>query len=288
MGIPALSKCPKKMKLFYFWAAAAMAKRPENPIKRTLQGPAAKAFAKTQEPMSDMQNFYLDGLQNYGKKKWEINAAGIERWVNKMEKAFAKKIAKCGDNYWENPMDPEGNFANSRKRRDEGERGGHGGGGGGGHSHKKCKNKDKKKGLCDDDGYFDDPHHPLYPDGPDGGDEHDDHEDDDHEDEDSGVKMNKICKDFNSEVNKLLEWTVTYMPVCCFEQKKKNSPGQIKCTSNGFKFTKKWTKIMGAFTGGARNQYKAEGRPENLCDETFEPEFTHNFEKLEPPKGKKN
>lgn len=286
------------MKLFYFWAAAAMAKKPENPIQRTLQGPAAKAFAKTQAPMSEMQDFYLEGIQSYGKKDWKVNAKGIERWVKKMEKAFAKKIDKCGDNYWENPMDPDGNFANSRKRRDaEGERGGHGGGGG--HSHEKereCKNKHKKQGLCDDDGFFDDPDHPLYPHGPDGGDDHDDHEeddhkDDDHEDEDSGdsgPKMNKICKDFNSEVNKLLEWTVTYMPVCCFEQKKKNHPGQIKCTANGYKFTKKWTKIMAAFTGGARNQYKAEGRPDNLCDETFEPTFSHNFEKLEPPKGKKN
>merc|ERR1711997_536297 len=92
------------------------------------------------------------------------------------------------------------------------------------------------------------------------------HDDDDHHQENDYV-MNSLCVKFNGFVNELINWTDDHMTECCYIRKKKNKPEQEKCMKGGAKFTKKWKKIMVAFSGGARNQ------PDGaLCDESFVPQ----------------
>merc|ERR1739848_886836 len=86
----------KKMKLFYFIAASAMAKKkdkaPKEPV--TLSGDDKKAFAMVGSPSKAMESMYRDEMVGYGKNDWNVFADGVIRWVGKMEKDFGKKSRK--------------------------------------------------------------------------------------------------------------------------------------------------------------------------------------------------
>ena len=61
-----------------------------------------------------MSEFYLSKAENYGKKDWSVNAAGVARWIGKLEAAWKKQVFKCGDGYWEQGWSdrPQPNFEN--------------------------------------------------------------------------------------------------------------------------------------------------------------------------------
>merc|ERR1712130_28668 len=100
-------------KLYYFVAASVFAKKELPP----LSGDAKAAWADTKGPSESMESMYRDEMVGYGKNDWNVFADGVIRWVGKMEKDFKGKIAKCGANYWENPMTSESG-ADWRKRRE--------------------------------------------------------------------------------------------------------------------------------------------------------------------------
>merc|ERR1712042_232569 len=108
-----------------------------------LSGVALEAFNMLIAPLDNLQHQFLEDLTSYGKKDYTVNAAGVERWVLKMGKAFQKKVDKCGTDYFsENTkrIVREADEVNQRYRR-----GGHAGGHGGNHSHDKEENKKNKK-----------------------------------------------------------------------------------------------------------------------------------------------
>merc|ERR1712088_1298394 len=58
--------------------------------------------------MGAMAAMYTDEMVSYGKNDWTVFAAGVLRWVGKMEKDFGKKVEKCGSGYWN---DEDGRYA---------------------------------------------------------------------------------------------------------------------------------------------------------------------------------
>jgi len=96
------------MKLLCIFVAAAVAGG-EKPKIPKLSGDAKEAFDSIKKSAADrMSDMYLDKLENYGKKDYTVNAAGVQKWMAKMEVEFRKKIAVCGADYWmADPADME-------------------------------------------------------------------------------------------------------------------------------------------------------------------------------------
>merc|ERR1739847_20990 len=118
------------MKLFIFFAAAALAKKnkdegedskkkdkpkKEKPALPGLNGSALEAMNEVKALGASMSTMYLEDLTSYGKKDYKVNANGVTKWLNKMEKGFQQKIARCGAEFWENPILPD-----RRRRAKEG------------------------------------------------------------------------------------------------------------------------------------------------------------------------
>merc|ERR1712136_357153 len=72
--------------------------------------------------MKELQQKFLNDIESYGKKDYTVNAAGVERWIMKMGKAFQDKTSKCGTGYYsDSEMDKEEEMEfeddTSRRRR---------------------------------------------------------------------------------------------------------------------------------------------------------------------------
>lgn len=241
------------MKLCYFLAATVLAKKSKPPQSDE----ARKAWKEIKEPSEAMEKMYRDEMVDYGKNDWDVFAENFVKWVGKMEKEFKTKVAKCGDNFWDNPM-----TVNDRKRRevvsdavDDGDEEtveGRKKGKGKGKKKKKNKGKGKEKGKAKGDS--DDAPANETPNG------------------DGLIKMNEWCDRFNGYAKALVAWTETHMVECCFMVQKKDKSGQINkvkhCSKAGDKYVKKWKKMTAKFAQGARNQEAGA-----QCTETWEPTF---------------
>jgi len=252
-----------KMKLFYMVVASALARKNQEdtfrkksyvPLKEGDYPEAFKVWwdekSGFNKPAQAMQDMYNNEMVNYGKNDWAVFANGIKKWGEKLDTAFQKKLAKCGDNYWMDPMKPDKKPKDKEDRRrrdvDQSERGN------GENKATKCSKKEKKAngGKCPEKTT-------AAPATTAGGDDNNG----------TGGEMNEWCNRFNGHVNQLVAWTEAHMVECCFIQKKKNNQTK-KCTKGGDKFVKKWKKVMGKFQQGAHNQ---EAGPQ--CTKEWKPTF---------------
>merc|ERR1712227_710008 len=109
-----------KMKLFYMVVASALARKNQEdtfrkkkyvPLKEGDYPMAFKVWwdenSGFNKPAQAMQDMYNNEMVNYGKNDWAVFANGIKKWGEKLDTAFQKKLAKCGDNYWMDPMKPD-------------------------------------------------------------------------------------------------------------------------------------------------------------------------------------
>jgi len=190
--------------------------------------------------MKELQQKFLNDIESYGKKDYTVNAAGVERWIMKMGKAFQDKTSKCGTGYYsDSEMDKEDEMefeddTSRRRRSDESEekafkkkeKG---------KKNKNCTGKGKNK-VCTD--ATEAPateapatEAPTEPAGP-----------------------NALCESFEASMQKIIDWTDKYMAACEYTINKKKAKGQKGTVKDGAKFTKKWKKVVGAFHHGAVNQ----------------------------------
>jgi len=190
--------------------------------------------------MNELQQKFLNDIESYGKKDYTVNAAGVERWIMKMGKAFQDKTSKCGTGYYsDSEMDKEDEMefeddTSRRRRSDESEekafkkkeKG---------KKNKNCTGKGKNK-VCTD--ATEAPateapatEAPTEPAGP-----------------------NALCESFEASMQKIIDWTDKYMAACEYTINKKKAKGQKGTVKDGAKFTKKWKKVVGAFHHGAVNQ----------------------------------
>jgi len=197
--------------------------------------------------MKELQQKFLNDIESYGKKDYTVNAAGVERWIMKMGKAFQDKTSKCGTGYYSESEQQMPQVSNRRRRSEESE------------EEKALKKKDKGKGgkkknctgkgknkVCTD--ATEAPateapateapateapatEAPTEPAGP-----------------------NALCESFEASMQKIIDWTDKYMAACEYTINKKKAKGQKGTVKDGAKFTKKWKKVVGAFHHGAVNQ----------------------------------
>jgi len=196
--------------------------------------------------MKELQQKFLNDIESYGKKDYTVNAAGVERWIMKMGKAFQDKTSKCGTGYYsDSEMDKEDEMefeddTSRRRRSGESEEEKAKKKKEGGKKKKNCTGKGKNK-VCTDD--TEAPateapateapatEAPTEPAGP-----------------------NALCESFEASMQKIIDWTDKYMAACEYTINKKKAKGQKGTVKDGAKFTKKWKKVVGAFHHGAVNQ----------------------------------
>ena len=166
-----------------------------------------------------LSQMFLDELESYKKKNYEVNAKGVEKWMlEKLGKAFEKKCRLCGDD----------SFADLRKRREAEEK-----------PKRNKKNKDgKKKQKNAEEATTEQPTTTTTTTTT--------------TSTTTTTADESICHTFRDLMQPVLDWTKKNMKTCSYESKNNGK----KENAGGCKYEKKWAKIVHAFHHGAKNQPK--------------------------------